>query len=170
MKYMLPVVFSFCCLLANAQKIENKTKLNIDFIKFFEGNWVGKGEFFNGKKIEATASFKLSLDSCWITYTHEDTPPNRYKALSMWGIDKPTGKFLTYVFDNFQGHRLFTSNGWKADSLVLVYKDESSTNVMFQRFVYSKISPDRFKMAFEVSKDSAIWKLGDWLIFRKTDN
>lgn len=44
----------------HAQSPENQSKLNIDFVKFFEGIWVGEGQFSNGRKIEAEVSFKLS--------------------------------------------------------------------------------------------------------------
>jgi len=170
MKYLVSLFFCLWFFCAAAQKAKNTTKLDTYFIRFFEGAWAGEGQFSNGKKIEAVANFKLSLDSCWITYIHEDKPPNRYKATSMWGTDKETGKFLAYIFDSFQGHRLFTSDGWQGDSLILINKDVSASALFFQRFIYKKIDAGKFKMSYEVSKDSVIWRLGDSLIFRKVSN
>jgi len=135
-----------------AQSPENQSKLNIDFVKFFEGIWVGEGQFSNGRKIEAEVSFKLSLDSCWLVYSHNDKAPNHYKAMSVWGIDKATGKLLDYVFDNFQGHRLFISNGWEQNMLLLTEKEFTPANgVIFQRFIYLKTGANKFKMSYEIS-------------------
>jgi len=169
MKFFKATVFLLICMYTlQAQNIKNKTKLSVDFIEFFQGDWSGEGQFSNGKKIEADASFKLSLDSCWLIYTHTDKPPNGYKAISILGIDKVTGKFLDYVFDNFQGHRLFAAKGWEQSGLILT-NTETKPATYFERFTYLKIDTNKFKIIYEVSKDSVNWKLGDSLIFTKTD-
>jgi len=36
-------------------------------------------------------------------HEHTDVPPNKYKALSMWGVDGLSGQFVAYSFDNFKG-------------------------------------------------------------------
>lgn len=165
------IVFILCVRTSQAQNFENKPKPDLDFVKFFEGAWVGSGQFSNGKKIEADASFNLSLDSCWLIYTHTDRSPNRYKAISVWGIDKSTGKFMDYVFDNFHGHRLFTGDGWNTARLILTSKEITpAATTFFQRFTYLKIDADRFTMSYEVSNDSISWKLGDSLVFVKQPN
>jgi len=55
---------------SRAQTVTRQSKPNLDMVKFFEGSWIGEGQFKNGKKISAQASFQLSLDSCWLIYTH----------------------------------------------------------------------------------------------------
>jgi len=74
-------------------------------VHYFSGDWKGEGKFANGKPIEATLSFQLSLDSAWLVCQHRDLPPNRYKADFFWGIDRDTKGFEGYCFDNFNGNR-----------------------------------------------------------------
>ena len=172
MKFLsVVIILTFGFYAVQAQNIKNNSKFNIAFIKFFEGDWSGVGQFSNGKKIEAEASFKLSLDSCWVIYTHTDKAPNSYKSVSVWGIDKLTGKFLDYIFDNFQGHRLFNSDGWESGRLVLVNKVNMPTGTStFERFTYLKTGADKFKMSYEVSNDEITWRLGDFVDFIKNTN
>ncbi len=151
-----------------AQKSESPTKLEHEFTNFLIGKWAGDGEFASGKKISSDLTFKLSLDSCWIVYEHTDRAPNRYKALSMWGIDKTSGEFVAYAFDNFHGHRKFVSDGWKDGKLVLTTSEfNAQKGLLFQHFIYEKISERSFKMTYETSKDGIGWKLGDYLVFTK---
>jgi hypothetical protein len=143
-------------------------KLSPDLIQFFVGHWTGSGAFANGKKIEADVSFELTLDSCWIRYEHADKAPNAYKALSMWGVDAQTGQFLAYGFDNFHGHRNFSSNGWINNKLILSISEFwPKVGVVFQHFIYEKLSDASFKMTYEVSGDGINWKLGDSLVFNR---
>lgn len=144
-----------------------RPKLPDDLLHFFIGNWTGDGQFANGKKISADVSFKLSLDSSWLTYEHIDRLPNRYKALSLWGVDA-TGQFVAYAFDNFRGHRKFASNGWKDGKLVLsTHEYIPQRGVFFQHFIYEKQADQSFKMTYETSNDGINWKLGDYLTFSK---
>ena len=152
---------------ANAQIHIATNKLPDDFLNFFIGNWAGNGEFANGKEISATVSFKISLDSCWLMYEHTDKLPNRYKALSMWSVDAQ-GQFIAYAFDNFHGHRKFASEGWKDGKLVLTTNEfNPQRGVLFQHFIYEKLTENTFKMVYETSKDGITWKLGDSLTFTK---
>jgi len=139
------------------------------FPDFFIGSWTGEGEFASGKKINATLTFTLSLDSSWLMVEHTDKAPNRYKATSMWGTDAGTGQFLAYTFDNFHGHRQFTSDGWKNGKLLLTTNEYyAKSGLVFQHFVYEQLSDKSFKMTYEVSKDAITWKLGDYLIFTRS--
>ncbi|MTI30763.1 hypothetical protein, partial [Xanthovirga aplysinae] len=100
-----------------AQENSQQSKLSTDLVQFFVGSWEGKGEFSSGKKIEADISFEISLDSAWLLYQHNDRPPNSYQSTSMWGIDRNSGGFVAYSFDNFKEVRHFTSNGWENNQL-----------------------------------------------------
>jgi len=153
--------------LASAQS-NVKSKLTNEFVNFFVGSWSGSGEFGNGKKISADVTFKISLDSTWLVYEHTDQQPNKYKALSVWGTDGATGEFVAYSFDNFKGNRKFASDGWRDDKLILTTSTTlPQTGLFYQRFIYEKLSDKSFKMTYETSRDGAVWKLGDYLIFEK---
>jgi hypothetical protein len=104
-------------------------------------------------------SFAPSLDSAWLVYEHRDVPPGRYQATSFWGVDGRTGQFVAYTFDNFHGHREWTSSGWAGGKLVL--------STVFEHFIYERLSAAQFKMTYETSRDGINWRLGDWLVFTR---
>jgi hypothetical protein len=123
-------------------------------------------------------SFAPSLDSAWLVYEHRDVPPGDYKATSMWGVDGGTGQFVAFTFDNFHGHRQWSSSGWSGGKLVL--------STVFEHFIYERLSATQFKMTYEVSRDDnrakrrlrtrrtkgrgsdeVPWRLGDWLVFTR---
>jgi len=138
--------------------------LQEEMIRFFQGKWHGKGQFASGKAIEADIDFKLLLDDKWLQSEHIDMAPNKYRSVSMWGWDKNESKMVAYVFDNFSGHRKFTSEGWVDGKLVLIYQDGK----LFQRFTYEKQSATAFKMSYEVSNDGKEWRVIDWLLFERS--
>lgn len=167
---MIRLLFIFPLFLSWGTQAQQKAAsvLHKDLIQFFSGGWHGKGAFANGKVIEADVSFEIALDSSWLVYKHVDQPPNRYKAISMWGVDVASGQFLAYSFDNFHGHRIFTSNGWNQGKLLLTTTEYyPNTGSVFQQFTYEKISDNSFKITFETSRDARTWQLGDYLIFNK---
>ena len=162
--FFLLLCVAFCSF---GQSGTQSKKLDREFLNFFLGDWSGDGEFANGKKISADAVFKLTLDSSWLSYEHTDKQPNRYKALSMWGVDG-NGQFVAYAFDNFKGHREFVTNGWKDGKLILSTNEfYPMRGIFFQRFIYEKISNQSFKMTYETSSDGIRWNLGDYLTFTK---
>jgi hypothetical protein len=143
-------------------------KLDTNFVHYFLGNWRGEGEFSNGRKIAAKINFSLSLDGAWLVRNHVDEPPNGYKAVSYWGVDRVTGQFVATEFDNFQGHRTFTSDGWVGNRIVLTTNaSQAGGLLLYQHFIFERISETSFKMTFETSKDGQLWKMGDYLIFTK---
>ena len=121
-KLLLFILFQNSIKNLQAQTLKPENILPDELSAFFIGNWTGDGEFANGKKISADLTFKYSQDSCWILYDHLDKIPNRYKAHSLWGVDKISGQFLSYTFDNFQGHRQFASEGWKLGDYLVFNK------------------------------------------------
>lgn len=133
-------------------------------VGFFTGSWHGKGQFANGKPIEADVSFRLSLDSAWLMEEHTDVPPNRYKSLGMWGKDGKTSTYTLTVFDNFSGQRKFLSDGWQDNKIAFSFHEEGS---YYQRFTYEKTADNAFTMKYEVSKDGSQWSLGDQLLFER---
>jgi hypothetical protein len=143
-------------------------RIDTALLAFFSGHWTGEGAFANGGKIAADVSFRLSLDSCWLVYEHQDRAPNRYKATSMWGVDGATGEFFAYIFDNFHGHRQLVSNGWRDGKLLLSGQSYvAGAGVYFEHFLYERLSDTQFKMTYETSRDGMAWQLGDWLVFTR---
>ncbi|RAJ83599.1 hypothetical protein CLV59_103568 [Chitinophaga dinghuensis] len=140
-------------------------KLPAQLIQYFMGTWEGKGTFANGKPIASTVNCRMSLDSTWLQYEHSDVPPNQYKALSMWGVEK-NGDFIAYIFDNFGGHRQFTGS-LSQDKLVLTNSQMYQGSKFYQHFVYEKLNDHAFKMAYETSQDSIKWRMGDTLIYHR---
>ncbi|SDP29831.1 hypothetical protein SAMN05428975_1047 [Mucilaginibacter sp. OK268] len=134
---------------------------------FLEGSWQGEGEFTNGRKIAAKATFHLSLDSCWLSYTHEDRLPNTYKALSMWSIDRSKPSFSATIFDNFRGNRTFVGINTNPDLIILSRKDETKPQQTFERFRYMLIDKNHFQMSYERSLDGQSWKTIDTLLFKR---
>ncbi|MBC9909591.1 hypothetical protein [Chitinophaga varians] len=162
------ITLLLCLGLSSSMKAQTGKQLPADMIQFFLGDWTGDGAFASGKKIAADLRFKLSLDSAWVMYEHTDKAPNRYKALSMWGVDKQSGELVDYVFDNFRGHRKFSSQGWQDGKLVLTRQlPQPANNVLYERFLYEKLSSQSFKMTYETSQDGNTWKLVDYLTFTK---
>ena len=161
--FLLLILVCFYSFAVGAQDEPSK----MDSLIFFIGKWQGEGAFANGKKIQAKAEFTMTLDSSWIHYQHTDMAPGKYKAASMWGIDGTSGNFIAAVFDNFHGYRIFESGGWINNRLILTAISRSNNNLIFQHFIYEKLSADSFKMTFEVSRDAVNWTLGDWLVFKR---
>lgn len=162
------ILFFFCLGIAFPGIAQQSSSgLPTDLIQYFAGKWEGKGSFANGKSIAATATFTMSLDSSWLQYEHKDIPPNRYKALSLWGTEKD-GALLAFIFDSFQGHRQFYGDYTRKDRLVLTnVQINQAGKKAYQHFIYEKLSLVAFKMTFEMSQDSMQWRMVDTLIFRR---
>lgn len=150
----------------NAQNETIKTELSIDILNFFCGEWKGSGAFSNGNKIDASLAIQKQLDDNWLKIEHNDLPPNKFKAISYWGIDEK-GQFVAYMFDNFKSHRFFQTEGWIKNKLILINDKAGPESKNFERFVYEKIDDNTFKMKYEVSKEGQKWYLIDFLEFQR---
>jgi hypothetical protein len=166
-KLFTAIVLVTISVIGRAQNPPAEAGKPIDVIRFFEGNWTGEGRFANGKKIAADASFKLSLDSCWLLYTHTDLLPGRYKAISMWGTGRTKAGFPAIIFDNSHNSRSFTGLYENDNEIILSRKSEQNAVQYFERFVYTILDSDHFKMAYEISKDGIAWREGDSLTFAR---
>jgi hypothetical protein len=166
-KTIILAVLILCALQLNAQQ-QPAHKFPPDLISFFVGEWKGTGAFANGRKTEADLVFTATLDSNWLSCSHHDLFPGQYKATLMWGVDKNTGRFLAYNFDNFQGHRQFQSDGWLDTRLILSNsQDIPNIGLVYEHFIYQKVNKDSFKMTYETSRDGQLWKMVDYLIFTR---
>jgi len=125
---------------------------------YFTGHWHCTGAFASGKPIASDLTFTPDLDDHWLVYRHDDQLPNRYHALSLWGIDAHTNRLVSVIHDNFGGVRFFVSPGW--DGQRVVFEDDAS----HARFTYTVDTPTAFRMRYEVTPDSGgTWALGDSL-------
>ena len=181
---------------AHAQQASAPMRLDSGMVRFFSGEWTGAGSFANGRSITAKLSFRLTLDSAWLVCEHRDDPPGQYAATLYWGVDRTTGQFLAYAFDNFQGHRVFTGNfsgagtgavaGARASAgadaaghaagasnewrLVLTGQAFApGVGTYYEHFIYQRIGGTQFKMSYETSLDAITWQLGDSLVFTRKD-
>jgi hypothetical protein len=135
-------------------------------VSFFLGEWKGEGTFTGGRKISATVDFRLTLDSVWLVNEHRDNPPNVYKATDFWGTDASTGQFVGYTFDNFNGHRQWSSIGWTGGRIVLSGSSHSASyGTYFERFIYERLDANQFRMTYENGRDSVTYHMGDTLRF-----
>ena len=143
-------------------------RLDQELVHFFVGDWKGEGAFANGKPIAANLTFRLSLDSAWLVSDHTDVPPGSFKATSYWGVDENTRQFVAMVFDNFHGHRSFSSRGWAGGRLILTATGYApGAGTYFEHFIYERLSDTQFKMTWETSADAITWRLGDSLTFTR---
>lgn len=151
-----------------------------DLVRFFAGHWQGQGAFASGRKIEADVDFESSMDGQWLVYRHADRAPNNYKAQGFWGYERTSRAFVMVLADNFGGARLFSSTGWKDDTLVFDGRGPISPASLsassapppsgatfHERFVFEKQSADQFLMRYETRKNDADWRLVDSLTFKR---
>jgi hypothetical protein len=153
---------------ASAQAPAPPVRLDKAMVAYFTGRWTGEGAFAGGQKIAAEVSFAPVLDSAWLQYEHRDRLPGQYQATSMWGVDARTGQFVAYTFDNFHGHRQWMSGGWAGGRMVLSTGGWAGpAGMVFEHFIYERLSEEQFKMTYETSRDGVTWRLGDWLVFTR---
>ncbi|MBB6610133.1 hypothetical protein H7F15_03700 [Pontibacter sp. Tf4] len=168
MKNLILTLALLCAVFSARAQQSAPQKPSKELVQFFSGKWTGEGKFASGKVIAATLNFSTALDGGWLTHDHTDIAPNTYKATSWWGTDPQSGRFVAYIFDNNSGHRLFESEGWQDGRLVLTTQQaHPKGGIMWQHFIYEKLSDTSFKMTFEVSKDGAEWRMIDYLVFNK---
>jgi hypothetical protein len=158
----------FLVLTAGTAIAQKPVRPDSSLVAFFLGEWKGDGAFANGRKISATIDFRLTLDSVWLVNEHQDVPPNNYKATNYWGTDPSTGEFVGYTFNNFNGHRGWSSTGWSGGRLVLSGSSHSASyGNFYEHFIYERLGPDQFRMTWESSRDSVTYQLGDSLRFTR---
>ncbi len=162
-------ITAFCANQITAQAAKDYTESEKkDFLAFYSGEWEGAGEFASGKKIAATIDFTYDADADAILYRHRDLPPNNFKALAVWKINKKRDEIIAAINDGFSGTRVFVSKEWKAKKIIFnLINAFNDADFVKQRFVYEPLTKDSFKMTFETQKNGTDWKLVDFLIFKR---
>jgi hypothetical protein len=141
-----------------ARDVPFRGRNRLSLFAYFTGHWRCAGAFASGKPIASDMVFTPELEDHWLQYRHDDQAPNRYHALSLWGIDARTHALVSVVHDNFGGVRTFASSGW--DGQRVVFDDDAD----HARFSYTVDTPTAFRMRYEASRDSGrTWALGDSL-------
>lgn len=162
-------ITAFCANQITAQAAKDYTETGKkDFLAFYSGEWEGAGEFTSGKKIAATIDFKYDAETDVVLYRHRDLPPNSYKALAVWKIDKKRDEIIAAINDGFGATRIFVSKEWKAKKITFeLINTFNDADFVKQRFIYQPLTKDSFKMTFETQKNGKDWKLGDFLVFNR---
>jgi len=128
---------------------------------FLIGTWSCSGVFpASGRTIASTISFASDLDGAAIVKHHDDVAPGPYRAVETWVYNPANRQYAAAIADNFGGVREFDSRGWNGD--VLVWSSAAGVKPD-QEFAYTKISDDRFKLDWRVSRDGTAYAVGDTL-------
>ena len=171
MKYLLTLFIAALGVHCHAQPAatDSLARRFSELSRFYEGSWKGAGEFANGRKVEATVSFRRdSICSC-LVFRHEDLPPGQWKSTGMWNLAKAERRLFAFYNDAFSGARLFTSDRWTDTKLVLLREmPAAASKTRFERFIFEIQGQNTYKMTWEISPDGKSWKLGDYLVFRRT--
>lgn len=155
--------------------VASPTPLPTDLVAFFAGEWTGKGAFANGRPIEARLTITPDLQGQWLALRHEDQPPNAYRALSLWGVERASQQLVMTIHDAGGGLRLFTSEGWRDGKVIFDHSTPlpapPTPPGRQERFTYERLSPVSFRFTYEVRAEepagSHAWRLGDSLVFSK---
>lgn len=143
---------------------------------YFQGEWVGSGEFANGKRIDARVSFATELGGNWMIHRHVDQEPNKFQSMAFWGVERNQAFLTMMLVDNFKSMRRFQSEGFNQNTLV--FEDSLPTSATTdvtaprrrERFTFLKLKDDLFQMTYESNTNDQGWKLGDWILFRRQKN
>jgi hypothetical protein len=119
--------------------------------RFFVGAWRCSGGTPAGRVLDADVDFTTVLGDRFIQSAHRDEPPGRYLSSALWPTDTASRRQATVVYDNFGGHRRFTSGPWSADSIVWV-RDTTEEQARMETFTYRRAGPDAYWYAWHVRR------------------
>lgn len=165
---LLGVIALFCSINFSLKAQSSAHHLSTAVVQYFSGEWDGQGSFANGKTITSHLVVHPTLDSAWLSFQHEDKSAPFYKSQALWGTDGQTGEFEAYIFDNYQGHRQFSSSGWHDDQIILTdHVFYPKHGLVYEHFIYQKQDAKHFILTYEVSQDGIHWRLGDKVNYTK---
>lgn len=128
---------------------------------YLTGHWQCDGHFANGKSISSVETFKPILDGKWLLEIHQDNPPHRYSAYSIWGPDAEHGKFSVVIHDNSGGLRNFYATNINSVTTRLESADAGSIR---EAFMFIRQAPDKLRITYERGVDGKALQLGDTLL------
>jgi hypothetical protein len=131
-------------------------------LDYFQGSWLCEGVFpANGKTIASRMRYTSDLDGAALIKHHDDlSPPALYHAVESWGYDARVKRFNAGILDNFGGVRRFGSAGWQHDTLAW---DSAAEVQPAQRFVYTRLDEDRYRVDWQVDRQGKGFVVGDTL-------
>ncbi|MDB4915749.1 MAG: hypothetical protein JWM95_3393 [Gemmatimonadetes bacterium] len=140
------------------------TRATVDSLAgFFAGKWSCEGKFSSGAPIAADVVFAPALDGKWLSYSHVDRLPGRFKMNSYWGLDAATKGLVSAGADNGGGLRIFRAPGWTDGTVTFERAALGDSLTRHERFIYKKESESTFRMTYEVSARGA-WFMGDFVV------
>jgi hypothetical protein len=158
---ILAAIVMLSAISATASATDAATAPSAISLDYFVGRWRCEGVFpASGKPIASTLKFEQDTASGALLKHHDDTPPNIYHALELWGFVKAGGLSDTIMASNGGVYPPFTSPGWSGDTLMWSSPPGVSPA---QRFTYVRLSPDRMRMDWSVAKIEGEYQIGDTL-------
>ena len=128
--------------------------------RFLVGSWQCRGGTPAGRVLNGRVTFSAVLQDHWLAWEHEDVPPGRYNARSLWPTDT-AAPLASVVYDNFGGARRFLATAWSPDSIVWM-RDSLEKNARRESFTYRRVSDRSYWYAWHVVRPgSTQMVLGD---------
>lgn len=130
-------------------------------MQFLAGTWDCSGKFpASGKSIASTIRFNLDVGGKLLVKHHDDKPPGSYHAIEDWVAKRDGGGYLAAIVDSYSGVREFVSSGWQGNALTW---QSASGITPAQRFVYTRLDNDSFRLDWDYAKDGTRYVVGDTL-------
>ncbi len=148
-----------------------KGSLPPDLVKYFAGNWTGKGAFVrSGKELASDYSFVPDLDNQCLVVHQKEHPPNDFTFVALWSVNSDTGQLVMLLVSNHEGGAsMLRGSGWQDGKLVFQTVPESASDVGLERFTFMRDSATAFHTTYEYSQDGGkTWAVGDHQSFTKT--
>jgi hypothetical protein len=160
------LLVAFAALLGSTTAISaEQPPAPIRSLDYFIGDWTCSGMFpSNGKAIASTMRYASDLQGNALLKHHDDTAPGIYRAIEAWGYDDQAKRFNATIMDNFGGARRFSSDGWKQD--VLTWSSAADVTPV-QRFVYTRLDQQRYRVDWDVSNNGTDFVVGDTLTCKR---
>ena len=130
-------------------------------LDYFQGDWRCEGVFpASGRTIASEMRYASDLHGAALVKHHDDVAPASYRAIEAWGYDARNKRYEAALLDNFGGVRRFGSAGWQHDVLTWT----SAADVLpAQRFVYTRLERQRYRVDWEVQREVKGFVVGDTL-------
>ncbi|WP_129791766.1 hypothetical protein [Sphingosinicella sp. CPCC 101087] len=132
-----------------------------------QGQWRCRGEFADGRPIEADLSFEPVFGGLGLRFTHVDRPPHSYRQESHWGFDRESGHIVSLALTGSAraaepSAAAYVAETWTESSLTLVHRHLLTDPFAPNRFTYT-VTGGRLKKTWEVARTEGQWQMGDYL-------
>jgi hypothetical protein len=159
------LVFSMAALSnVSAAAVEQPSE-SMQSLSYFVDHWMCVGVFSaSGKTITSTMRFDKDLQGRALLKHHDDTMPDLYHAIEIWGYDAQAKRFNATVLDNFGGARRFSSEGWKRNELVW---SPAIDVTPVQSFIYTRLDERRYRIDWVVANANHGFAIDDTLTCKR---